>query len=253
MPARDWVAASCGRARAIRARLGAGAVVISGSEAGCKDGAADADCAPIERSSCGQSTTATACGDDAGKSRSWGRAIDVSPPAPGPIAALAKAPPATRIPNTIVGPKKRAVRRGSWRPKQSKTRCFRPGAAPTAAATGSGAAGTARYAHVKGEAEEAVKESWPAVVSIFRPAMIIGSRHTVAAREGASCVLVRDAREIRIDHPRTDREGDERDFTAYAGEIGRLPRPRNDGVESVTAATTRLQASGRSGSGSTAA
>ena len=52
------------------------------------------------------------------------------------------------------------------------------GADPTAAATGSGAAGMARYARVKGEAEEAVKESGPAVVSIFRPAMIIGSQHT---------------------------------------------------------------------------
>jgi uncharacterized protein YbjT (DUF2867 family) len=52
------------------------------------------------------------------------------------------------------------------------------GANPTAAAAGSGAAGMARYARVKGEAEEAVKESGPAVVSIFRPAMIIGSRHT---------------------------------------------------------------------------
>jgi uncharacterized protein YbjT (DUF2867 family) len=52
------------------------------------------------------------------------------------------------------------------------------GANPTAAATGSGAAGMARYARVKGEAEEAVKASGPPVVSIFRPAMIIGSRHT---------------------------------------------------------------------------
>jgi len=52
------------------------------------------------------------------------------------------------------------------------------GADPTAAATGSGAAGMARYARVKGEAEEAVKEHGPAVVSIFRPAMIIGSQHT---------------------------------------------------------------------------
>ncbi|MDB4956987.1 MAG: hypothetical protein JWO36_4556 [Myxococcales bacterium] len=52
------------------------------------------------------------------------------------------------------------------------------GADPTAAATGSGAAGMARYARVKGEAEEAVNESGPAVVSIFRPAMIIGSQHT---------------------------------------------------------------------------
>lgn len=52
------------------------------------------------------------------------------------------------------------------------------GADPTAAAAGSGAAGMARYARVKGEAEEAVKEMGPAVVSTFRPAMIIGSRHT---------------------------------------------------------------------------
>jgi uncharacterized protein YbjT (DUF2867 family) len=52
------------------------------------------------------------------------------------------------------------------------------GADPTAATTGSGAAGMARYARVKGEAEEAVRASGPAVVSIFRPAMIIGSQHT---------------------------------------------------------------------------
>ena len=52
------------------------------------------------------------------------------------------------------------------------------GADPAAATTGSGAAGMARYARVKGEAEEAVKVCGPAVVSIFRPAMIIGSQHT---------------------------------------------------------------------------
>jgi uncharacterized protein YbjT (DUF2867 family) len=52
------------------------------------------------------------------------------------------------------------------------------GADPSAAATGSGAAGMARYARVKGESEEAVKARGPAVVSIFRPAMIIGSQHT---------------------------------------------------------------------------
>ncbi len=52
------------------------------------------------------------------------------------------------------------------------------GANPTASATGSGAAGMARYARVKGEAEEAVKASGPSVVSIFRPGMIIGSQHT---------------------------------------------------------------------------
>jgi len=52
------------------------------------------------------------------------------------------------------------------------------GSDPTAKATGSGAAGMPRYARVKGEAEEAVKAAGPAVVSIFRPAMIIGSQHT---------------------------------------------------------------------------
>ncbi|HEY1818183.1 MAG TPA: NAD(P)H-binding protein [Kofleriaceae bacterium] len=52
------------------------------------------------------------------------------------------------------------------------------GADPNASATGSGAAGMARYARVKGEAEEVVKADGPTVVSIFRPAMIIGSQHT---------------------------------------------------------------------------
>ena len=52
------------------------------------------------------------------------------------------------------------------------------GADPTAKTTGSGAAGMARYARVKGEAEDAAKAQGPAVVSIFRPGMIIGSQHT---------------------------------------------------------------------------
>ncbi len=52
------------------------------------------------------------------------------------------------------------------------------GADATARATGSGAAGMPRYARVKGEAEAAVTSQGPAVVSIFRPAMIIGSQHT---------------------------------------------------------------------------
>jgi len=52
------------------------------------------------------------------------------------------------------------------------------GADPTAKPSGSGAAGTGRYSRVKGEAEEAVKAGGPEVVSIFRPAMIIGSQHT---------------------------------------------------------------------------
>lgn len=36
----------------------------------------------------------------------------------------------------------------------------------------------ARYNRVKGEAEVAVRASGPPLVSIFRPAMIIGSQHT---------------------------------------------------------------------------
>lgn len=52
------------------------------------------------------------------------------------------------------------------------------GADPTAKATGSGGAGMSRYNRVKGESEEAVRASGPATVSVFRPAMIIGSQHT---------------------------------------------------------------------------
>ena len=52
------------------------------------------------------------------------------------------------------------------------------GADPTASTSGSGAAGMARYSRVKGESEEAVRASGPSVVSVFRPAMIIGSQHT---------------------------------------------------------------------------
>lgn len=52
------------------------------------------------------------------------------------------------------------------------------GADPTAKASGSGGAGMPRYNRVKGESERAVLASGPAVVSVFRPAMIIGSQHT---------------------------------------------------------------------------
>ena len=52
------------------------------------------------------------------------------------------------------------------------------GADSKASATGSGAPGMARYSRVKGEAEEAVVNQGPEVVSIFRPALIIGSQHT---------------------------------------------------------------------------
>ena len=52
------------------------------------------------------------------------------------------------------------------------------GADPNAKTSGSGAAGGSRYNRVKGEAEDAVRASGPAIVSVFRPAMIIGSQHT---------------------------------------------------------------------------
>jgi len=52
------------------------------------------------------------------------------------------------------------------------------GADPTASTSGGGGAGMSRYNRVKGESEEAVRASGPAIVSVFRPAMIIGSQHT---------------------------------------------------------------------------
>ena len=52
------------------------------------------------------------------------------------------------------------------------------GADSTAKASGSGGAGMSRYNRVKGESEEAVRASGPSIVSVFRPAMIIGSQHT---------------------------------------------------------------------------
>jgi uncharacterized protein YbjT (DUF2867 family) len=52
------------------------------------------------------------------------------------------------------------------------------GADSTATTGGSGAAGFGRYNRVKGESEDAVRRSGPAIVSVFRPAMIIGSQHT---------------------------------------------------------------------------
>lgn len=52
------------------------------------------------------------------------------------------------------------------------------GADATAKTTGSGAAGMPRYARVKGESEAAATKEGPEVVSIFRPAAIIGSQHT---------------------------------------------------------------------------
>jgi uncharacterized protein YbjT (DUF2867 family) len=54
------------------------------------------------------------------------------------------------------------------------------GADPHASTSGSGAAGMPRYARVKGEAEQAVQRQGPQVVSILRPSVIIGSRHTPA-------------------------------------------------------------------------
>ena len=52
------------------------------------------------------------------------------------------------------------------------------GADLNARTTGSGAPGMARYSRVKGEAEAAVTSQGPPVVSIFRPGLILGSRHT---------------------------------------------------------------------------
>lgn len=63
------------------------------------------------------------------------------------------------------------------------------GADANARATGSGAAGMPRYARVKGEAEQAVLAQGPAVVSIFRPSLIVGSQHTPALLASALSLL----------------------------------------------------------------
>jgi len=77
------------------------------------------------------------------------------------------------------------------------------GADPTAKASGSGGAGMSRYNRVKGESEEAVRASGPAIVSVFRPAIIIGSQHTPWLLEKTlplvSFVLPAKYRSIRVD------------------------------------------------------
>jgi uncharacterized protein YbjT (DUF2867 family) len=74
------------------------------------------------------------------------------------------------------------------------------GADATASTSGSGAAGMPRYARVKGEAEQAVLDQGPAVVSIFRPSVIIGSQHTprllAIGMQAVSALLPRDYRPI---------------------------------------------------------
>ena len=77
------------------------------------------------------------------------------------------------------------------------------GADPEASATGGGGAGMSRYNRVKGESEAAVRASGPATVSVFRPAMIIGSQHTPWLLEKAlplfSWVTPAKYRSIRVD------------------------------------------------------
>ena len=77
------------------------------------------------------------------------------------------------------------------------------GADPTAKASGSGGAGMSRYNRVKGESEAAVRASGPEIVSVFRPAMIIGSQHTPWLLEKAlpvfSFVTPAKYKSIRVD------------------------------------------------------
>jgi uncharacterized protein YbjT (DUF2867 family) len=70
--------------------------------------------------------------------------------------------------------------RGLKASKKVQHLCFMSaiGADSNAKATGSGAAGMPRYARVKGESEAAVANQGPLLVSIFRPALIVGSQHT---------------------------------------------------------------------------
>jgi uncharacterized protein YbjT (DUF2867 family) len=77
------------------------------------------------------------------------------------------------------------------------------GADPTANERGNGGAGMPRYNRVKGESEEAVRASGPAVVSVFRPAMIIGSQHTPwllqKALSSVSFILPAKYKSIRVE------------------------------------------------------
>jgi len=77
------------------------------------------------------------------------------------------------------------------------------GADPTAKTSGSGAAGMSRYRRVKGESEEAVRANGPAIVSVFRPGIIIGSQHTPRLLEKAlplfSLVTPAKYKSIRVD------------------------------------------------------
>jgi uncharacterized protein YbjT (DUF2867 family) len=77
------------------------------------------------------------------------------------------------------------------------------GADPAAKTTGSGAAAMPRYRRVKGESEAAVRASGPAIVSVFRPALIIGSQHTPWLLEKAlpwfSPVMPAKYRSVRTD------------------------------------------------------
>jgi uncharacterized protein YbjT (DUF2867 family) len=77
------------------------------------------------------------------------------------------------------------------------------GANAAAKGGGSGAAGTSRYNRVKGESEVAVRASGPAIVSVFRPSMIIGSQHTPWLLEKAlplfDFALPANFRSIRVD------------------------------------------------------
>jgi len=117
------------------------------------------------------------------------------------------------------------------------------GADPAARASGSGAAGMARYNRVKGESEEAVRASGPAVVSVFRPGMIIGSQHTPWLLEKAlplfSFITPAKYRSIRADqiakamlatakhHPATSATYHHPEMMALSagGHIGSIVRP----------------------------
>ncbi len=116
------------------------------------------------------------------------------------------------------------------------------GADPTAKASGNGAAGMARYRRVKGESEEAVRASGPAVVSVFRPGHDHRfSAHAVAAREGAAVALVRHAGEVQVDLRGTDREGHDRDRQAAPGGQRDVSPPRNDGADRAVLRPRHMQ------------
>jgi uncharacterized protein YbjT (DUF2867 family) len=98
----------------------------------------------------------------------------------------------------------------------------------------------ARYNRVKGESEAAVRASGPAIVSVFRPAMIIGSQHTPWLLEKTlplfSFITPAKYRSIRVEQIA---KGDDRDREAPPRDERDVSLPGDDGADRERAGVAR--------------